>query len=235
MELGLLQPVVAVPASGGPYRLVEGRRRCKAIALLSEAGQWPSPPHVEALVIEASEAARVEVRGGLTLVLHATRSSSPASELAALEAILETDRGSEEAATIKEIAAQTGISVQTVRRRLRLRSLSAGLRRAFDEGKLTANVAEASARLPSAQQERLERQLENGVRLTLAEVRDVAREQASAATDDLPNGLFADHDVGWQATVRGHLVAALSAIPGGEQHAQLKRVLTDALARAERL
>ena len=54
--------------------------------------------------------------------------------------------------TVKEIAAQTGMSVQTVRRRLRLRSLTPALRAAFDHGRITASVAEAAARLPEPEQ-----------------------------------------------------------------------------------
>jgi hypothetical protein len=133
------------------------------------------------------------VRSGLTLALHASRSPSPASELRAIETILEAANGQEEATTVKQIAAQTGLSVQTVRRRLRLRSLTPGLRDAFDRGELTARVAEAAARLPQAQQQPLQRQLAEGARLTLAHVRGLTREQTSTAGAELPDGLFTDH------------------------------------------
>ena len=83
-DLGLLQPIVVVPSRSGRFRIVEGRRRCKAIAELAEAGEWSAPPHVEALVVAGGQAGRHEVRGGLTLALHASRSPSPASELAAI-------------------------------------------------------------------------------------------------------------------------------------------------------
>ena len=233
-ELGLLQPVV-VTATGGRYRLVEGRRRCKAIALLAAEGEWPAPPRVDALVIDGEEASRTEVQGGLTLALHASRSASPASELAAIEAILEAERIADETATVKEIASQTGISVQTVRRRLRLRSLTPGLRAAFDEGRIAASVAEAAARLSKARQQGLEGQLDDGARLTLGAVRDAARAQTSTVAADLPDGLFEDHDIAWQTTVRGHLVAALQAIPHGEQHAPLVNIVAEALAKAEQV
>jgi hypothetical protein len=156
------------------------------------------------------------------LTLHASRSASPASELAAIEAILESSGGELEATAIKEIVAQTGMSVQTVRRRLRLRSLTAGLRTAFDKARITASVAEAAARLPEEKQAELERRLDEEGRLTLAHARDVAREQTGAATADLPGELFADREIAWQATVRGHLTAALTATPG-EGCAAMKR------------
>lgn len=71
------------------------------------------------------------------------------------------------------------------------------------------------------------------MRFTLADIREVARDQTSAATAELPDGLFEDHEVGWQTTVRGHLAAALVAIPRSEQHAPLANIVADALAKAE--
>jgi ParB-like chromosome segregation protein Spo0J len=153
-DLGLLQPIVVVPARSGRFRVVEGRRRCKAIAQLAEA--------------------------------------------------------------------------------LRLRSLTPALRAAFDEGKITAGAAEATARLPEVHQKALERQLEAAGRLTLADVRQVAREQTTAATTELPDGLFEQQEVAWQVTVRGHLTAAQHAIPPDAAHEQLQRVIGDALAVAEK-
>jgi hypothetical protein len=63
-------------------------------------------------------------------------------------------------------------SASTVRRRRWLRTLTSGLRRAFDQGLLATTVAEAAARLPGAQLQRLERQLEKSTRQTLVDVRD---------------------------------------------------------------
>lgn len=232
-DLGLLQPVVVVPARSGRYRVVEGRRRCKAIAQLAEADDARMAPTVGALIIEGRQTGRREVRGGLTLALHASRSASPASELQAIETILETGDVESESATVKEIAAQTGMSVQTVRRRLRLRSLTPALRAAFDEGKITASLAEAAARLPDVCQQTLEGQLKAGRRLSAADVRDVARGRNAAATGELPGGLFAESEVVWQVTVRGHLIAALSAIPSDSGHHELQRATRAALAELE--
>src|SRR5581483_3281860 len=73
--------------------------------------RWSSPRQTRAAP---------RVRGGLALALHATRGPSPASELHAIEGILGADGAGGEGATIKQVAGQTGISVQTVRRRLKL-------------------------------------------------------------------------------------------------------------------
>jgi ParB family chromosome partitioning protein len=226
-DLGLLQPVVVVPSGSARFRVVEGRRRCRAIAQLAETGEWARPPHVDALVIDSGEAGQREVGGGLTLALHASRSASPASELAAIETILRESGEREEAVTVKEIAGQTGMSLQTVRRRLRLRSLIEPLRDAFDAGRLSAGVAEAAARLPEARQRALGRRLDQGQRLTFDAVREIAREETGGATAALPAGLFADRAAPWQATVRGHLDAALAAVPEGQS-----RGLTEMIASA---
>jgi hypothetical protein len=136
------------------------------------------------LVVASRQTDDREVRGGLTLALHASRTTSPASELRAIECILQADGSPDEAMTVKEIAAQTGMSVQTVRRRLRLRTLTAGLRAAFDEGWITSGIAEAAARLSDEQQTRLERELEEEGRLTLAGSRELAAERHQGADAD---------------------------------------------------
>lgn len=233
-DLGLLQPVVVVSRGSGRYEVVEGRRRCKAIAQLAQEGQWPAPPHVEALILDGAKPVRREVRGGLALALHASRSPSPASELDAIEAILCADGADGEAATVKEIAAQTGMSAQTVRRRLKLRSLDPALRDAFQAGKITASVAEAATRLPEDQQHTLARRLGQRARLTLAEVRDASRQQSAAATAELPGELFRERALPWQATARAHLIAALDAIPEARRDEPVARLVARAVSEIER-
>jgi ParB-like chromosome segregation protein Spo0J len=231
-ELGLLQPIVVVPSTRGRFRVVEGRRRAKAIAQLAEVGEWPAPALIDALVLASADSRREEVQAGLTLALHATRSGSPASELRAIEAIIEHGGGEGEAATVREIAAQTGMSVQTVRRRLRLRGLIPALRVSFEEGRITAAVAEAAARLSEAQQARLAERLRDGG-LSLPDVRELARQGAAAEAAELPHELFGERPVAWQATVRGHLLAAIDALPH-EGEAAIRAPLTQALAELGR-
>ena len=233
-RLGLLQPIVVAAKRGGRYQVIEGRRRAKAVHLLAEEGNWPAGT-IDALVLQGADARRRVIRGGLTLALHATRSQSPASELQAIETILQACGEDDQAGTVKEIAAQTGMPVQTVRRRLRLRSLSPGLRRAFDAGQIAASVAEAAARLPADHQALLEDRLAAGERLTLAAVRDAARGHAQASGEELPDALFADRAAAWQTTVRGHLEAAIQALPTAEQHSPLAHALAEAVSRCERV
>ena len=234
-ELGVLQPIVVLSDGDGRYQIVEGRRRAKAVQLLAEDNRWPKPAHIDALVLSGSGVEGRGIRDGLTLALHAARSASPASELAAIEAIL-AGRGDEPVATsVKEIAAQTGMPVQTVQRRLRLRHLIPALRRAFDRGEITATVAEAAARLTADQQAALERALLEGTRLTVRGVQELTREQARAAAGELPNGLFVDREADWRVTVLGHLRAALEALPSGDDHNALGAAIADVLDQAGHL
>jgi ParB-like chromosome segregation protein Spo0J len=232
-ELGVLEPIVVVTGSDARFQIVEGRRRSKAVQLLAEDGRWPQPARIDALVLSGSGVERAEARDGLTLALHAVRSASPASELAAIETIL-SGRGAEPVAdTVKEIARQTGMPVQTVHRRLRLRRLSPGLRHAFDVGEITATVAEAAARLTAEQQMALERALVDGTRLTARAIQELTRQQAHAAAAELPSGLFLAGEADWRVTVLGHLRAAREALPVGHRDSALAHAIGAAFEHAE--
>ena len=233
LRVGLLQPIVAAGPQGGRYQLIDGRRRCKAISQLAREGHWPSRPTVDAIVLRDGATGGRVVQGGLALALHGSRSPSPASELRAIETIVAAGGGDGEAAAVKEIAAQTGMSVQKVRRRLRLRSLVPGLRNAFDEGGITASVAEAAVRLRERDQHALADQLAEQGRLTLVDVSAVARQRTDEATAELPGELFCEREVPWQTSARGHLRAALDAIPDREEVRQLAALLERAVAQIE--
>jgi hypothetical protein len=160
------------------------------------------------------------VRGGLALALHATRSASPASELRVIEANLKTGGADGEATTVKEIAAQTGMSIQTVRRRLRLRSLTPALRDAFNDWRITASVTEPAARLPECEHHALADQLAEGGRLTLPDVSEVARrrsERTRPPSAEHPNTLIATHSTHLEVTPEldgnGSSPPALLALP----------------------
>jgi ParB-like chromosome segregation protein Spo0J len=230
-RLGLLQPVVAAGGGECAYRVIEGRRRVKAIEQLAEKGRWPLPARMDALVITDGASYSDLVRAGMALALHAARSASPVSELHAIEEILEA--GGEEAATVKRIAEQTGMPIQTVRGRLKLRSLSRRLRAAFENGEITVTVAEAAARLPTGQHQRLEQLADAGERITLPTVKAASRPRTAKVASELDGELFAERQTPWLATVRGHMRAALDAIPAAQQQGELADAIASAIERAE--
>ena len=231
-RLGVLEPIIVAPESEHRYRVVEGRRRAKAVQLMG--GEDGPEARIEAVIVTGAGTERSTVLAGLALALHAGRSGSPASELEAIEAILAANRTGGEASTIKAIAAQTGMSAQTICRRLRLRRLSPTLRAAFERGEITVSVAEAAARLSEGQQAQLEPMLADGGAVTLAAVREVARVRTSQAALELPGGLFAETVTPWQVTVRGHLQAALDVLPADERHGPLAKAIGQAQGQAER-
>lgn len=230
-RLGVLEPIVVAPGPDGRYRVVEGRRRAKSVQLLAaEAG---TKAQIPAVIVNGTSSERGTVLAGLALALHAGRSDSPSSELQAIETILEADRLSGEASTVSAIAAQTGMSTQTIRRRLKLRRLSPTLRAAFEQGEITTTAAEAAARLTADQQAQLERTLADTGRLTVDAVRATARARTSQAALELPDALFAAEATPWQPILRGHLQAALDAMPAGAHHWRLAEAIAAAQAEAE--
>jgi ParB family chromosome partitioning protein len=162
-RLGVLEPIIVAPAPHGRYLVVEGRRRAKSVQLL--AAEADTEAQIPAVIVTGTSSERSAVLAGLALALHAGRSESPSSELQAIETILEADRLSGERTTVSAIAAQTGMSTQTIRRRLKLRRLSPTLRAAFDQGEITTTAAEAAARLTPDQQAQLEQTLAHTSRL----------------------------------------------------------------------
>lgn len=210
------EPIIVMPTRQGKHRFGEGRRRVKAVAILDGEGEWPKPVRIPAVIITGPDTSRAAIRAAAALAMHATRSDSPASELQAIETILDAAGADQEAVTIKQIAAETRMSVGTIRRLLRLRNLVPSLRRAFDQGEITAGVAEAASRLSSMQQGDLAGLLVAGERITAAMVRELTRGATRAAAEALPGGLFEERESGWQLSVAGHLEAALKRVPADE-------------------
>ena len=203
-------------------------RRCQLLA--ADDGAKAT---IAAVIVNDGGSERRAVLAGLALALHAGRSPSPASELEAIEEVLTTDRADAQANTVNTSAAQTGMSAQTIRRRLRLRRHSPILRDAFATGKLTTSVAEAAARLSERQQAQLEQTLADGRHVTLGALRQITRERTTQSALELPDGLFSDAPAPWQVTACGHLQAALDAIPAVERHTPLAETIKDALSQAQ--
>jgi hypothetical protein len=96
---------------------------------------------------------------------------------------------------------------------------------------ISASVAEAAARPHDREQEKLTQRLAQRGRLTLSDVTEVARRRSDEVKAYLPGELFSDREVPWQGIVRGHIIAALEALPKTEQ--PLAARLEAALAQVE--
>jgi hypothetical protein len=228
----LLQRAVVTPTHEGNFEVVEGRRRTKAIALNVQSGKLGAPGKVHVLCVGGPDTTRREVLAALTLMMHATRSASIASELTAIEEILATAGGTADQTTVGTIAEQTDMSVQTIRKRLRLRQLIPALRTALDNGTINGSVAEAAARLPEQLQAQLGERLANGERLTAKIVRELSREQTRTAAQALPSDLFDTRGTSWQLEVAGHLQAARGNVPDDPAHQALAAAIDAAIEAA---
>lgn len=130
----------------------------------------------------------------LTLLTNAVRRENPVADLAMIERLLARavtqDLGERQALT--EISRVTGLSVATLKQRLRLRKLTLSLRRLFDTGRLSYTVALEASRLPAPAQDRLLAALKDGEALTVDDVRaarkgDVEAERQLALGDVFPD------------------------------------------------
>lgn len=218
---GVLSPILVAPAGEGRFRVLDGRRRARAAALLEAQGRGPG--RIPALVAETPQGV---AQAAATLACH-VRSCSPAVELDALEAIIAA--GGDEAAAVAAVARQLGVPTAKVRARLRLRALIAPLRAALARGELSSGCAQAAARLPEEAQQQLAEALGRGERLTLAKVAELQASRRQASREALDERLFDEARAPWRTLVRGHLQAAAAAVP--EEQA----ALAQAIARAAQL
>lgn len=214
-EHGLLQPIVVQEVKGrgkghGHYHIVDGRRRVAA----AEALEW-----------ETIKARVYEITGPfadvLTLAANANRSANPVAELQAIKGLMAA--GADEAT----ICRATGLSRQTLRKRLTLDKVPETILAAVGEGRVAVSTAEELAKFPEVTRERLATKLEDSGKLTRDDVeheREARQQQAAQTLASME--IFA---VSAWAEVAADLQHALDKAPEGWAH---KEALQAALASA---
>lgn len=168
---GLLHPIVVERSGEGRYRLVAGERRLRA-------AQSAAVATIPAILRPATESARHALELALVENLQRTQ-LSPLEEAAAYARLADTFGLSHEA-----IGLRMGRSRSAVSNTVRLLSLSAAVQEAVAEGRLSAGHARALLPLPSPDQERIARQVEDeglSVRRVEQLVQKLGSPQASAA------------------------------------------------------
>jgi ParB/RepB/Spo0J family partition protein len=170
---GVRTPVTIMHADGGVYQLVAGRRRLLA-ALACGLTYIPA-------IIETGESI-----ASAALSDHALRRENPAADLKHIESLL--DLGYSD----KQIAQATGLTLGTIRSRLRLRDLHPALREALDEGAISMSVAEQARKLPLVEQEALAIQLDQDGKLTTKDVNERRHVQIGEAVTALPADFLGD-------------------------------------------
>jgi ParB/RepB/Spo0J family partition protein len=173
-EIGILSPILveAVPTKqGGGYTMIDGYRRLRA-AQECELTTIPAR-------IAQPGAYTVSL---LTLIANEQRSANPVVEYYALLGLMENKGLSE-----TDIARLSGMSVPTIRKRLRLGDLIPEFMAVFELGEIGAPMAERLAKLDADDQRKcLAIWNEHAGRLTGEDIRRVREADRREATPELP-------------------------------------------------
>jgi ParB/RepB/Spo0J family partition protein len=134
---GLLQNLVVAPLKSRKprYRLISGERRYRALKLLEERGALPN-----------DHAVPVDIRTGLSAddsLRLATVENLQREDLTPLEEAAAFARLIQDGVPLEDLAARTGLSASTIKRRLALAGLCDETKTALESGALTLAQAEA--------------------------------------------------------------------------------------------
>jgi len=164
---GLLQNLVVheLKGDGSGYTIISGERRYRALKLLVERGQ-----------MEANALIPVEIRDGL--------SAQDSHRLATVENVQREDLPPLEEAeavagliqngqTLADVSAKTGLSVNTIKRRLALVNLTDAVKEALQSGELTLGQAEALTLGSPEEQERILERILDGYYCDPGSIRDL--------------------------------------------------------------
>lgn len=176
---GILQNLVVEPRDTGRYRVVSGKRRYLALTLLKKKGEIDEAFRVPVEVrknLAGEEALR------LATVENVQREAlDPIDEAEAFALILKT--GGE----IEDVAANTGLSRNTIGRRLALANLCAEVKAAVRAGEIPLGIAEALTMGSEEQQKQILAEYKEGAEFDHESVRDMLLgEKPSAAIAIFP-------------------------------------------------
>ena len=161
---GVLQNLIVEKNGDGTYNILGGKRRYLALMLLKKNGIIDDEYKVPVTVkngLEERDARRIA-----TVENVQREALDPIDEAEAFAALLQTG------GSLAEVSAQTGISEQTVRRRLALANLTKEAKEAVRSGSLPLSVAEALTLGSETQQQFFLDALKEGAHLEASEVRE---------------------------------------------------------------
>jgi ParB family chromosome partitioning protein len=170
---GLLQNLVVKPVKGKRqhYRIVSGERRYRALKLLLERGE-----------VDEDFAVPVEIRTSLskydslriaTVENLQRQNLTPLEEAAALTKLIH------KGATLDDVAARTGLSQTTIKRRLALNGLCEAAKAALALGSINLSQAEAMTLGSDEMQQGILEEIESGREFTGGDIK-------AALLDDRP-------------------------------------------------
>lgn len=183
---GVLQNLVVKPMNGKGkrYAIITGERRYRALKLLEDRAELPDGFTIP-----------VEIRSSLTkdeslriaAVENLQRQNlTPLEETAALTKLIR------KGVTLEEVAAQTGLSPSTIKRRLALNSLSDDGRKALEEGEISLAQAEALTLANDTLQSNILEHIRSGHDCSADDIKDmVLDERPSVALAIFPREQYA--------------------------------------------
>ncbi len=171
---GVIEPLILQPMSS-QFRIISGRRRFLA-ACINELESVP------ALITRVSPSQR----DVLCIKLNRLRTENLLADIEATERLVA--KGLDD----KQIGDLTGLKAQEIERRKRLAVANSGIRDLLREGRCSLSVAEAAAKLPPRQQDKLLKKIahEEADRLTMRDVQAIKEARSEAAIAALPQELF---------------------------------------------
>ncbi len=176
---GVLQNLVVEPNGEGKYRIVSGHRRFLALKLLKRRktidGDFKVPVEIRKDLDEA-DALRIAT------VENVQRADlDPIDEAEAFATMLQNG------AAIEDVSAKTGLSDQTIRRRLALANLCNSVKAAVRKGELPLGIAEALTLGTEDQQRQFLKEIRDGADLDREAIRELLlAEKPSAAIAIFP-------------------------------------------------
>lgn len=176
---GVLQNLVVEPCGDEKFRIVSGHRRYLALKLLKRRkaidDDFKVPVDIRKNLDEA-DALRIA-----TIENVQRADLDPIDEAEAFAAMLQNG------AAIEDVSAKTGLSDQTIRRRLALANLSKPVKVAVRKGELPLGVAEALTLATEDQQRQLLKEIRDGAELDRDAIRELLlAEKPSAAIAIFP-------------------------------------------------
>lgn len=210
-KFGVVVPIVVRRLNDGKqFEVIDGKRRAKA-AIACEMTTIPARVYDEGFAFSPA----------MTVTLNNLRSSNPVSEFEAIERMLQ--KGASE----REIARATGLSIGTVRKRLKLAGLLPELQEAFRRGEISTTVAERVATLPKPAQERLNAIRQDKGKLTgrdVSEAKEVARQRELGT---IPMEVFESRRDEWYVEVANGLIELKKLVPASATAAEWIRELAE--------
>jgi ParB-like chromosome segregation protein Spo0J len=172
---GVIEPLILQQMSVNRFRIISGRRRFLA-AKINELETVP------ALITRVS----IAQRDVLCIKLNRLRAENLLADIEATERLVA--KGLDD----RQIGDLTGLKSQEIERRKRLAVANSGIRELLREGRCSLSVAEAAAKLPPRQQDKLIKKFahEEAERLTMRDVQAIKEARSALAISALPQELF---------------------------------------------